>query len=106
MMNDFLWRQFLFFCYRNVLWYGESVRDMTPFLPTTMITSHESNGIKNRKRIVNSYDILKETSNSNNMVTKKTESPSTTTESNMGEKDTDELSNLIVVSTLERLLRK
>lgn len=93
MIEDFLWRQFLWFCYRNVLWYGES-DGMVPLFSWN-----------NELKIVNTFDILKENYHPNNDDT--ASSPQqTSNNSNSSIKTIYDDMNTIVISTLERTIRQ
>jgi hypothetical protein len=79
MIQDFLWRQFLWFCFRNGLWYGESGNSE---IISSFADDHE------QMKIVNSYDLLQERRKQSHE-----------------DNDDDGMKNIIVISTLERTLR-
>lgn len=91
MVTDFLWRQFLWFCFRNVLWYGESGG------------IHESFSCNDNIEIVNSYNILKDNNKANTNDT--VALPSALLNSGVNNNDVKD-SNIVVMSTLERTLRQ
>jgi hypothetical protein len=104
MVEDFLWRQFLFFCYRNGLWYGESggllEDDKNNWWTTKEVTAvaknDDGNAVNTKSlpiaKIISSYDVLQRSSTSPSM----DNTTATTTTDN----------NIIVFSSLERTLRQ
>jgi hypothetical protein len=87
MTQDFLWRQFLWFCFRNVLWYGESGGVLSSF------------SWRQEIQVTNSYNIL-EDENTDSIA------PSEQGIVEDQHSTNDSSHNIVVLSTMERKLRQ